>query len=202
MYDYDANETPVLVDLEDNGKIRHLLLQANRNGFFYVLDRTNGKFLQATPFVEKINWATGIDASGRPVLSGRIPTAEGTKICPGINGATNWFSPSYNPDTRLFFVMALESCNLFFAKPEPFTKGATYYATGTKRPPDEHAQKILLALSVPDGKRVWCYPQVGQGESWAGTLATASLATMPGLWKRLKPQPAVHSGTSIPVRPC
>src|SRR5713101_1361401 len=73
MYDYDANETPVLVDLEDNGKIRHLLLQANRNGFFYVLDRTNGKFLQATPFVEKINWATGIDASGRPVLSGRIP---------------------------------------------------------------------------------------------------------------------------------
>jgi len=69
--------------------------------------------------------------------------------------------------------MALESCNLFFAKPEPFTKGATYYATGTKRPPDEHAQKILLALSVPDGKRVWRYPQVGQGESWAGTLATA-----------------------------
>src|SRR5437660_2704936 len=72
MYDYDANETPVLVDLEDNGKIRHLLLQANRNGFFYVLDRTNGKFLQATPFVEKINWATGIDASGAPVLTGRI----------------------------------------------------------------------------------------------------------------------------------
>src|SRR5438552_2228022 len=170
---YDANETPVLVDLEDNGKIRHLLLQANRNGFFYVLDRTNGKFLQATPFVEKINWATGIDASGRPVLSGRIPTAEGTKICPGINGATNWFSPSYNPDTRLFFVMALESCNLFFAKPEPFTKGATYYATGTKRLPDDHAQKILLALSVPDGKPVWRYPQVGRGESWAGTLATA-----------------------------
>src|SRR5207247_10850933 len=117
----------------------------------------NGKFLQATPFVEKINWATGIDASGRPVLSGRIPTAEGTKICPGINGATNWFSPSYNPDTRLFFVMALESCNLLFAKPEPFTKGATYYATGTKRLTDEHAQKILLARSVPDGKRVWCY---------------------------------------------
>ncbi len=173
VYDYDANETPVLVDLEDNGKIRHLLLQANRNGFFYVLDRTNGKFLQATPFVEKINWATGIDASGRPILSGRIPTEEGTKICPGINGATNWFSPSYNPDTRLFFVMALESCNLFFAKPEPFTKGATYYATGTKRLPDDHAQKILLALSVPDGKRVWRYPQVGRGESWAGTLATA-----------------------------
>src|SRR2546427_9795924 len=108
----------VLVDLEDNGKIRHLLLQANRNGFFYVLDRTNGKFLQATPFVEKINWATGIDASGRPILSGRIQTAEGTKICPGINGATNWFSPSYNQVTRLFFVIDLESCILSIAMHE------------------------------------------------------------------------------------
>ena len=173
VYDYDANETPLLVDIQDNGKTHRLLLQANRNGFFYLLDRTNGKFLQATPFVEKINWASGIDASGRPVLSGRIPTAEGTKICPGINGATNWFSPSYNPDTRLFYVIALESCNLFFAKPEPFTKGLTYYATGTKHLPDEHSQKILLALSVPDGKPVWRYPQIGRGDSWAGTLATA-----------------------------
>jgi alcohol dehydrogenase (cytochrome c) len=173
VYDYDANETPLLVDIQDKGKTRHLLLQANRNGFFYLLDRTNGKFLQATPFVEKINWASGIDASGRPVLSGRIPTAEGTKICPGINGATNWFSPSYNPDTRLFYVMALEGCNLFFAKPEPFTKGSTYYATGTQHLPDDHSQKILLALSVPDGKPVWRYPQIGRGDSWAGTLATA-----------------------------
>jgi alcohol dehydrogenase (cytochrome c) len=173
VYDYDANETPLLVDIQDQGKTRHLLLQANRNGFFYLLDRTNGKFLQATPFVKKINWASGIDASGRPVLSGRIPTAEGRKICPGINGATNWFSPSYNPDTRLFYVMALESCNLFFAKREPFTKGSTYYATGAQPLPDEHSKKILLALSVPDGKPVWRYPQIGRGDSWAGTLATA-----------------------------
>ena len=76
-----------------------------------------------TQFVEKLNWATGVDASGRPHLSGRIPTAEGTYICPGINGATNWFSPSYNPDTGLFYVMALESCNLFFSKPKPFAAG-------------------------------------------------------------------------------
>ena len=90
----------------------------DRNGFFYVLDRTNGKFLHATSFVEKLNWATGVDASGRPILSGRIPTAEGTLICPGINGATNWFSPSYNPNTGLFYVMALENCNLFFRDTE------------------------------------------------------------------------------------
>jgi alcohol dehydrogenase (cytochrome c) len=173
LYDYDANETPVLVDEEENGSMRRFLVQANRNGFFYVLDRTNGRFLRATPFVEKLNWANAVDPSGRPAVTGRIPTAEGTYICPGIDGATNWFSPSYDPNTRLFYVMALESCNLFFANPKPFAKGETYYDTGTKLPPDEHAQKMLLALSVADGKQVWRYPQVGQGNSWGGILTTA-----------------------------
>ncbi|MGB2605085.1 MAG: PQQ-dependent dehydrogenase, methanol/ethanol family [Candidatus Sulfotelmatobacter sp.] len=172
LYDYDANETPLLVDAEENGTMRHLLVQANRNGFFYVLNRTNGKLLHATPFIEKLNWANAVDSSGRPTASGRIPTLEGTNICPGIDGATNWFSPSYNPDTRLFYVMALESCNLFFANPKPFAKGQTYYDTGTKLPPDEHAEKILLALSL-DGKQVWRYPQVGRGDSWGGILTTA-----------------------------
>jgi len=173
LYDYDANETPVLVDVEDNGTTRRLLVQANRNGFFYVLDRTNGQFLRATSFVEKLNWAKGVRPTGRPILSGRIPTAEGTEICPGIDGATNWFSPSYNPNHRLFYVMALENCNLFFANPRPFTQGKTYYGSGTRLRPDEHAQKILLALSVGDGKEVWRYPQVGHGRSWGGTLTTA-----------------------------
>jgi alcohol dehydrogenase (cytochrome c) len=173
LYDYDATETPVLLDSEENGSIRHLLVQANRNGFFYVLDRTNGKFFRATPFVDKLNWATGVDATGRPILTGRIPTAQGTNICPGIDGATNWFSPSYNPETNLFYVLALESCNLFLAKPKEFVKGETYYNTGTTLPPGERFQKILLALSVADGKRVWSYPQTGQGHSWGGILTTA-----------------------------
>ena len=173
LYDYDANETPVLVDIEESGTTRHLLVQANRNGFLYALDRTNGKFLRAAPFVQKVNWATGIDSSGRPVLAGRIPTAQGTYICPGINGATNWFSPSYNPETGLFYVMALESCNLYFKNPRSFTKGKTYYGSGTKLPPDEHAQKTLLAFSLSEGKLAWRYPQVGRGDSWGGTLATA-----------------------------
>jgi alcohol dehydrogenase (cytochrome c) len=173
LYDYDANQTPVLVDLNENGIMRRLLVQANRNGFFYILDRTNGRFVKATPFAEKLNWAKGIDSSGRPVLSGRIPTKQGTYICPGINGATNWFSPSYNPNTRLFYVMALESCNVFFASAEPFERGKTYYNTGTKLPPDEHSQKVLLAISISDGKVFWRYPQVGRGNSWGGTLTTA-----------------------------
>ena len=172
LYDYDANETPMLADVRENGSTRHLLLQANRNGFFYVLDRTSGKFLQATPFLNKLTWAKGIDSSGRPIVSGRIPTAQGELVCPGIDGATNWFSPAYNPETRLFYVMALENCNLYFASPKPFVKGETYYNTGTKLPPDEHSQKILLALSIDDGKPAWRYPQVGQGDSWGGVLTT------------------------------
>lgn len=173
LYDFDANETPVLVDTAENGTMRHLIVQANRNGFFYILDRTSGKFLHANSFVEKLTWASGVDSSGRPILTGRIPTEEGVNICPGINGATNWFSPSYNPNTGLFYVMALENCNLFFAKPKPFVKGEVYYGTGTKMPLDEHYQKILLALSAIDGKLVWRYPQVGRGETWGGTLTTA-----------------------------
>lgn len=173
VYDYDANETPVLVDETEKGVLRHLLVQADRNGFFYVLDRSNGKFLRASPFVEKLNWAAGIDASGRPLLSGRVPTKEGTYICPGVIGATNWFSPSYNPNTGLFYLIALESCNIYFVTPKPFTPGETFYSTGTKLPPNEHSKKILMALSPSNGKKVWQYPQAGRGNSSGGTLTTA-----------------------------
>jgi alcohol dehydrogenase (cytochrome c) len=173
LYDYDANETPVLVDTVENGKPQRLLLQANRNGFFYVLDRTNGKFLRATPFVEKLNWAKGMDASGRPILSGKIPSSEGTYICPGVEGATNWFSPSFSPDTGLFYVLALENCNTFFAKPKKFVPGETFYNTGTTVPQTERFQKVLLALSPENGKAVWRYAQTGAGRSWSGTLVTA-----------------------------
>ena len=173
LYDYDATETPVLIDTLENGAKRRLLVQANRNGFFYVLDRTNGKFLLATPFVEKLNWAKGIDAAGRPILTGNIPTPDGTRICPGIDGATNWYSPSYNPETGLFYVIANENCNFYFAKPREFVPGETFYNTGTTLPPLEHPQKILLALSPADGKVAWKYPQIGSGKSWGGTLTTA-----------------------------
>lgn len=173
VWDYDATETPVLLDVQENGATRHLLAQANRNGFFYLLDRTNGKFLRATPFVKQLTWASGVDTTGRPILTGLIPTAEGTNICPGIDGATNWFSPSFNPDTGLFYVVALESCDIFRAKEREFKEGETFYNTGTTRPSAAHSRKILLALSVADGHTVWANEQVGSARSWAGTLTTA-----------------------------
>jgi alcohol dehydrogenase (cytochrome c) len=176
LFDYDAEETPVLVDLTTNGQVQKLLVEANRNGFYYILDRTTGKFLSATRFVEKLTWAKGIDEHGRPIRSGLQPTPEGEKICPAVAGATNWFSPSYNPSTRLFYVMALESCDIMIAgkSKQTFKPRQGYYNTGSKRVPREPGQKILLALDVATGKAVWRYPQVGTADSWGGTMTTAS----------------------------
>ena len=82
LYDFDATETPVLVDLKTDGELRKLLVEANRNGFLYVLDRTTGKFLSATPFVKKLNWAKAIDEHGRPILTGLQPTPQGYNNLP------------------------------------------------------------------------------------------------------------------------
>lgn len=204
LYDYDANETPVLIDVDEHGEHRRLLVPANRNGFLYFLDRTNGKFFKATRFLNDVTWAKGIDETGHPILSGLIPTSEGTRICPGIEGATNWYSPSYNPETRMFYFLALENCDIFFSKPTEYKEGATYYSTGTKKIQTEAQQKILLAYSIPDGTLTWRYPQVGKGTSWGGTLATAGglvfWETTPDRLLRSTRAQVTRSGSSTPPR--
>ncbi len=100
LHDWDAAQTPMLVDAEFHGRARKLLLQGNRNGFFYVLDRVTGQFLLGEPFVHKMTWASGIGADGRPkVLPGSEPSIEGTKTCPDVAGAANWMSVAYNAAT-------------------------------------------------------------------------------------------------------
>jgi len=175
LFDYDAVETPILIDAPYKGEKRKLLVQANRNGYLYILDRTNGKFLSAVPFVEKLTWAKGIDAQGRPVRIDLKPTPEGTRVCPGYSGATNWYSPSYNESTRSVYFMALEECETFFSKEEPqeFKEGEMYYSTGVKRIPGEDSRKILLAYNLDTESFVWKYPQVGQAHSSGGTMTTA-----------------------------
>src|SRR5438067_4644765 len=173
LFDYDATETPVLIDASYDGQPRKLLVEANRNGYFYMLDRTNGKFLTAFPFVENLNWAKGIDTQGRPIRTGLQPTAQGTRMCPGFSGATNWYSPSYNPSTRLFYFLAEENCDLYFLKPQEFSEGKTYYSTGVRHSPGDHSRKILLAYGLESGKPAWRYPQVGSGHSSGGTMTTA-----------------------------
>ncbi len=123
--DYDSTQVQVLADIEFNGQARKVLMTANRNGVFYVLDRTNGQFLLAKPFVA-VNWVDGWDANGRPnrVLS---PTEQGTFIMPNNQGATNWYPPSFSPETGLFYVPSwLDTYSVYTKRPVTYTPGQQY----------------------------------------------------------------------------
>jgi alcohol dehydrogenase (cytochrome c) len=174
LFDYDAVETPMLIDVVYKGQFRKLLVQANRNGYLYILDRKNGKFLSAAPFIEKINWASGIDERGRPIRTGVRPTAEGTRVCPGYAGATNWYAPSYNESTHMVYFLSLEHCQMYSSNPtEEFQEGKTFYSTGVKGIPGEGAQKTLVAYSLDTGSFAWKDVQTGRGHSSGGTMSTA-----------------------------
>ncbi len=174
IYDYDAVETPVLVDGNYQGKPAKLIVEANRNGFIYVLDRTNGKFLSATQFSKNLNWAKGIDAKGRPLTTALKPTAAGTRICPGVVGATNWFSPTYSEATHLFYFLSVENCSVYIRKPAKFAEGEGFYSTGTKHYPNDKTQRVLLAFDPQTLKLEWSYPQSGESHSWGGVMSTAT----------------------------
>jgi alcohol dehydrogenase (cytochrome c) len=174
LWDWDAQQPPVLVDADWEGRPRRLLLHANRNGFFYVLDRTNGSLLLAKPFVKRLTWASGIDGSGRPVLNpNQAPTPEGTKVCPAVEGATNWFSTSYDPAQGVYFVQALEKCNIFTRRDDTWKPGSSYYGGATRQVPDEAGQKVLRAIDIRTGAVKWEVAQTGTANSWGGTLTTA-----------------------------
>ena len=166
VHDWDATAPLVLVDSNFNGNVRKLLVQANRNGFLYVLDRTTGELLLAKPFVKKMNWASGIGPDGMPILQPNyVPTDEGTFTCPAVRGATNWFSTSYNPGTQLFYVMAAEDCNI-------------YRKTGRLWSPNpdlkDPGKRFLRALDIRTGALVWEKPLTGSNEAnYSGVLSTA-----------------------------
>lgn len=172
LNDYDSVEVPVLVDTTYQGRPRKLIVEANRNGFIYLLDRSNGKFLNAIPFTDNINWAKGIDAEGHPIKTGTIPSSDGTKVCPSYGGATNWYSPTYSPKTSLFYFLGNNGCNVFLAKPQDYAYGDPYYATGTKRVPGETPTRWLFAYDPVKQAIVWRYPQVGRGGQ-SGVMSTA-----------------------------
>src|SRR5215468_6227081 len=174
LHDWDAQQTPMLIDAEFQGRKRQLLAQANRNGFFYVLDRITGALLLAKPFVEQLTWASSIGPDGRPqVLSGAEPTPGGAKVCPAVEGATNWMSTAYNPETGLFYVMALEKCVIYSKSPAPWERGKSFYGGGTREAPNEPGRKYLRAIEARTGKIIWQYPQIGSANSWGGALSTA-----------------------------
>jgi alcohol dehydrogenase (cytochrome c) len=150
-------------------------VEANRNGFIYTLDRSTGEFLSAVRFAQQVNWATGIDANGRPIRTDVKPMPKGTRICPGYGGATNWFAPSYNGSTGFLYFMALEQCQTYFSAPVPqrFEPGKEFYSTGVKHSPGDIFHKILIAYDIRHDAIAWKYPQTGPGHSSGGTMTTA-----------------------------
>jgi alcohol dehydrogenase (cytochrome c) len=187
--DYDAVQVPVLVDMPWNGVPSKLMLWANRNGYFYVLDRVTGKFLHGSPFV-KVNWASGLDANGRP-----IPTPQGPDkpTFPGNQGGTNWYPPAFSPRTGLFYFSAWEGYASYFRKePQEFKAGSTFTGGGHRvvtpvpdapvvgigrRSPintwtDAVGHGAVMALDPTTGKPRWKFDQFDVTDS--GMLVTAS----------------------------
>jgi alcohol dehydrogenase (cytochrome c) len=171
LHDWDATLIPVLLDLNFRGRPRKLLVQANRNGFYYVLDRTDGQFLLAKQFAHQ-TWAKAIGPDGRPVvLPGTDPTPEGTYVCPSIDGATNWMSPSYSPQTGLFYVAAREECQTYFSEPQPYEEGRLFWGGTLRNDPDEKDRGALRALDPLTGEMKWEFKHYSA--PWAGVLSTA-----------------------------
>jgi len=179
LHDWDATETPVLVDATFHGQPRKLLLQGNRNGFFYVLDRLTGKVLLAQPFVKKITWASGIGSDGRPLLlPGNEPTVEGQLVCPAVAGAANWPSNAYSPVTGLFYMFAEESCNIYSKNDQWWEAGKSFYGGGTRRAPGDGGPsgpdgKSLKAIDIQTGRTAFEIPEIGGGILGSGLMATA-----------------------------
>jgi alcohol dehydrogenase (cytochrome c) len=181
-FDYDATQVPVLADIEFRGRQRRAMLWANRNGFWYVLDRVTGEFLFGAPFT-KVTWADGLDAKGRP---NRVqhPTPEGFVVYPSFVGATNWYSPSYSPRTGLFYVPAwMDTHSTFIKGPAQYVEGRSFIGTFPTGPSPsifgspinrrvEGGHGAVLALDPRTGETRWQFDMTDVTDS--GVLTTAT----------------------------
>jgi alcohol dehydrogenase (cytochrome c) len=172
-HDWDAAEVPVLVDGNFNGQPRKMVMQASRNGYFFVLDRTNGKNLVTAPFAT-VNWAKGLDKDGRPIPDpAKEPSREGVLVAPNENGATNYRPPSFDPASGLLLVSAHDAYGIYFFKPEDGGygwAGADYNLPG---------KSYLRAIDYQTGKIKWSH-FIGDSPGSAGVLTTASGLTFTG----------------------
>ena len=177
-HDWDAAEPPILFDATINGKPRRLVAMANRNAFYYVLDRTNGEFITGVPFAKQ-TWAKGLDAKGRPIKMPPEqiePSIEGTLVYPSLTGGINWTSPCYSPLTGLFYVNARDGFAYYIKGERKMAPGNSVGIIGggggggRMSGPDETTTSIR-ALVGTTGEKKWEYQMVG--DSWTGTLVTA-----------------------------
>jgi alcohol dehydrogenase (cytochrome c) len=179
VHDWDAVQVPVLVDDEWEGKPRKLVYWAHRNAFYYVLDRETGKFLTGRPFATQ-TWAKGLDRNGRPIRLPNIdPTPEGTYIFPGVQGATNWYSPSYNPQTKLFYLAAWENRSVYRKGEQEYSPGNRYIGSVPLIDlPDDPGHGAIRALNPKTGEKIWEYKL--HTKPWAGVLSSAGKVVFGG----------------------
>jgi alcohol dehydrogenase (cytochrome c) len=170
-HDWDANQIPILVDAEIRGRMRKLVVSPNRNAFYYVLDRTTGEFLAGKAFAKQ-TWASGLDEKGRPkVLPGTDPTEAGVLIWPSLQGAVNWYSPSYSPLTGHVYVAVREMGAIYYKADAEYTPGAPFYGGGEQALKGDQAFGAVRALDLTTGDIKWEFPL--HSPPWAGTMATA-----------------------------
>ena len=172
VHDWDAIQIPVLADIEFQGEPRKAMLWANRNAFYYTLDRETGEFLQGKPFARQ-TWAEGLDDNGRPIrLPDTFPTPEGTVVAPHVGGGTNWWSPSYSPRTDLLYVNAFDGESEYFIRDEDYVEGDRYTGGGYESADDmDNYMSAIRALEPATGNLRWEFPL----KPWyrGGVLATA-----------------------------
>jgi len=170
-HDWDANQIPVLVDAAIGGRMRKLVAMANRNAFYYLLDRETGESLMGVPFAKQ-NWAKGLDARGRPiVLPNTEPSEKGTLVFPSLQGAANWHSPSYSPMTGLFYVAAREMGSYYFKTEVEFEPGSLYLGGGEQALSGDQSSGAVRALDLTTGQMKWEFRL--HSPPWAGLMAAA-----------------------------
>ncbi len=173
-HDWDSAETPVLVDRLFRGERRKLMLHADRNAFFYVLDRTNGKFLLGKPFARQ-TWAKGLDDNGRPILApDSDPTPEGNISYPSMWGATNWMAPSYDPATGWLYIAFREFGDRYYKQAADYEPGKVYLGGKTDPGPDQEWGGVK-AINPETGNIVW------EQKFFLGSLSAGVLATGGGV---------------------
>jgi alcohol dehydrogenase (cytochrome c) len=170
-HDWDANQIPVLIDVKVKGVDQKALATANRNGFYYLLDRITGKFIAGKAYAKE-TWASGLDANGKPIIiPGKEPTEKGNLIYPSLQGATNWFSPSYSVRTGMFYVSVREMGSLYFKKEVDYKPGAYFLGGGEQLLPGDNAYGAVKALDPVTGDIKWEFKL--QSPPWSGLLSTA-----------------------------
>lgn len=174
VHDFDAMAPSALIDTTWRGKPRKLLVQFNRNGFLYVLDRTDGKFLFGRAYTKKLTWAKGLTPDGRPiVVPDEEPDKQGTLTCPWLNGASNWYSTSYDPVMGLYYVQTNDKCGIYTRTDMEYHEGRSYMGGSFSGDPAHPGRRILRAFDLQTGEPVWQLPEIGDAESWGGVLSTA-----------------------------